>query len=80
MQRADPDEEDLKMAGEFGDKLKERLRLLVTYDAGDLEVPGTFPYTKPPMGEFPFKVETNEYCIYCMLCCGCMSGKSNQRE
>lgn len=52
------------MAGEFGDKLKERLRLLVTYDAGDLEVPGTFPYTKPPMGEFPFKVETNEYCIY----------------
>ena len=56
------------MAGEFGDKLKERLRLLVTYDAGDLEVPGTFPYTKPPMGEFPFKVETNEYCIYCMLC------------
>lgn len=63
-----PDEEDLKMAGEFGDKLKERLRLLVTYDAGDLEVPGTFPYTKPPMGEFPFKVETNEYCIYCMLC------------
>ena len=20
------------------------------------------------MGEFPFKVETNEYCIYCMLC------------
>ena len=55
------------MAGEFGDKLKERLRLLVTYDAGDLEVPGTFPY-QTTNGEFPFKVETNEYCIYCMLC------------
>lgn len=63
-----PDEEDLKMAKEFGDKLKERLRLLVTYDASNLEVPGSFPYTKPPMGEFPFKVETNDYCIYCMLC------------
>ena len=63
-----PDEEDLKMAKEFGNKLKERLRLLVTYDAGNLEVSGSFPYTKAPMGEFPFKVETNEYCIYCMLC------------
>ena len=63
-----PDEEDLKIAKEFGDKLKERLRLLVTYDTGNLEVPGSFPYTKPPMGEFPFRVETNDYCIYCMLC------------
>ena len=55
-----PDEEDLKIAKEFGDKLKERLRLLVTYDTGNLEVPGSFPYTKPPMGEFPFRVETND--------------------
>ncbi len=63
-----PDEKDLAIAKEFGDKLRERLRLFVLYNVGQLTIPGSFPYTKPPMGEFPFKVETNEYCIYCMLC------------
>lgn len=63
-----PDADDLACAKEFGDALKERLRLMVTYDVRSFEIPGSFPYEKPPMGEFPFRVETNEYCIYCMLC------------
>lgn len=63
-----PDADDMAVTKELGDKLRERLRLAVTYDMKELDVPGTYPYTKPPMGEFPFRVETNEYCIYCMLC------------
>lgn len=63
-----PDEKDMAIIKEFGDALRERLRLAVTYDMNDLEIPGTYPYTKPPMDTFPFQVETNEYCIYCMLC------------
>lgn len=63
-----PDASDMAIIQEFGQKLRERLKLAVTYDMKDLEIPGTYPYTKPPMGVFPFQVETNEYCIYCMLC------------
>ena len=52
------------------DKIKERLRLAVIYDMKKLDIPGSYPYEKPPMTQFPFNVETNEYCIYCMLCAG----------
>lgn len=65
-----PNADDMAVAKEFGDKLRERLRLAVTYDMKDLDVPGTYPYSRPPMGIFPFEVQTNEYCIYCMLCSG----------
>ena len=65
-----PDEKDMEIVKEFGDKLRERLRLAVIYDMKDLDVPGSYPYEKPPMTQFPFNVETNEYCIYCMLCAG----------
>lgn len=63
-----PDEADLAIAKEFGDKIRERLRLAVIYDMKELDIPGSYPYTKQPMTSFPFSVETNEYCIYCMLC------------
>ncbi|MDO4975977.1 MAG: 4Fe-4S binding protein [Eubacteriales bacterium] len=63
-----PDEEDQKVIRTFGDELRERLRTAVSYDFKPLEIPGSYPYVKPPMGIFPFQVETNEYCIYCMLC------------
>ncbi|MCD8018097.1 MAG: 4Fe-4S binding protein [Clostridiales bacterium] len=63
-----PDEDDLAIAKEFGDKLKECLRLAVIYDMKKLDIPGSYPYAKQPMTSFPFNVETNEYCIYCMLC------------
>ncbi|MBR0383020.1 MAG: EFR1 family ferrodoxin [Eubacterium sp.] len=62
-----PDEEDHAVIAKFGKELRERLRLLVTYDVGKLDIPGNYPYTCPPMN-LPFKVETSEYCIYCMLC------------
>lgn len=65
-----PDEKDMEVIREFGDKIKERLRLAVHYDMKDLEIPGSYPYEKPQMTQFPFQVETNEYCIYCMLCAG----------
>ena len=63
-----PDEKDLEIIQTFGKELRERLRIAVTYSLKDLEIPGSFPYKKPPMGIFPFQVETSEYCIYCMLC------------
>lgn len=63
-----PDEKDMAIIHEMGDKLRERLRLAVTWAFEPLDIPGTYPYTKPPMGQFPFVVETTEYCIYCMLC------------
>lgn len=63
-----PDEQDLAIAGEFGTKIKERLLPISIHDINDLSIPGNYPYTKEPMTQFPFKVETNEYCIYCMLC------------
>ena len=65
-----PDEKDMAVVKEFGDKIKERLRLAVIYDMKKLDIPGNNPYEKPPMTQFPFNVETNEYCIYCMLCAG----------
>ena len=65
-----PDEKDMAVVKEFGDKIKERLRLAVLYDMKKLDIPGSYPYEKPPMTQFPFNVETNEYCIYCMLCAG----------
>lgn len=65
-----PDEKDMAVVKEFGDKIKERLRLAVIYDMKKLDIPGSYPYEKPPMTQFPFNVETNEYCIYCMLCAG----------
>lgn len=63
-----PDAKDMAVIHEMGDKLRERLRLAVTWAFEPLDIPGTYPYTKPPMGQFPFVVETSEYCIYCMLC------------
>ena len=63
-----PDPQDLDQIHVFGEELRERLRLAVTYAMEPLEIPGSFPYEKPPMGIFPFEVQTNEYCIYCMLC------------
>lgn len=63
-----PDEKDMEIIHQFGEELRERLRLAVTYNFNKLEIPGSYPYQKPPMGIFPFEVETNEYCIYCMLC------------
>lgn len=63
-----PDEKDMAIVAEFGDKIRERLRTAVSYNLKELEVPGTNPYSKPPMGTFPFEVKTNEYCIYCMMC------------
>lgn len=65
-----PDSADMAIIREFGDKLRERLRLAVLYDMKNLDIPGSYPYEKPPMTSFPFSVETNEYCIYCMLCAG----------
>lgn len=65
-----PDENDLETAREFGEKLRDRLRLMITYDVKKLDLPGSYPYAKPPMTRFPFNVETNDYCIYCMLCAG----------
>ena len=65
-----PDEKDMALVHEFGEKIRERLRLAVLYDMKDLDVPGHYPYEKPQMTSFPFQVETNEYCIYCMLCAG----------
>lgn len=64
-----PDADDMAVARQFGDKLKERLAGLDAPCAIDpKKVPGSYPYQKPPMGIFPFEVKTNEYCIYCMLC------------
>ncbi len=63
-----PDEKDMQIVKEFGMKLKERLRVLVLYNKTYFKIPGSYPYEKPPMGEFPFLPETNDSCIYCMLC------------
>lgn len=63
-----PDPQDIEVIHVFGEELRERLRLAVVYAMEPLEIPGSFPYEKPPMGIFPFEVETSEYCIYCMLC------------
>ena len=63
-----PDQQDFEAIHFFGEELRERLRLAVSYAMEALEIPGSFPYKKPPMGIFPFQVETSEYCIYCMLC------------
>ena len=63
-----PDDEDMKIICQFACKLRERLRLLVTYAAEPLDLPGTYPYTFPEMGELPFRVETSDACFYCMIC------------
>lgn len=68
--RGRPDREDMEVLQEFGAKLRERLRLLVTYASEPLDLPGSYPYTFPEMGELPFKVETSDDCFYCMLCIG----------
>ena len=65
-----PDEEDLAIAHEFGEKLKDRLKLLVHYAVKPMDIPGTFPYTHAVPDQIPFKVETNESCFYCMICAG----------
>lgn len=63
-----PDEKDMEIIHTFGKEIRERLRVAVTFGMDPLKLPGSYPYTKPPMGIFPFEVETNEFCIYCMLC------------
>lgn len=63
-----PDEADLEIIRAFGKSLRDRLRVAVAYCMRKLEIPGTYPYQKPPMGIFPFQVETSEFCIHCMLC------------
>ena len=63
-----PDEDDLEVIRTFGRKLRDRLRVAVAYSMRKLDIPGSYPYEKPPMGVFPFQVETSEFCIYCMLC------------
>lgn len=65
-----PDESDLAIARKMGEELKERLRLAVSYAFQLEQIPGSYPYVKPPMGQFPFVVETSEFCFYCMLCAG----------
>ncbi len=63
-----PDEKDMAVVKEFGEKIKDRLPSAVIYHMGQLDIPGTYPYAREPMTKFPFQVETNEYCIMCMLC------------
>ena len=63
-----PDEKDMEIIHKFGKELRDRLRIAVAYAMKPLTIPGSYPYKKPPMGIFPFQVETSEYCIHCMLC------------
>lgn len=65
-----PDREDILDIHEFGQKARETLKLLVSYDVQPLDIPGQYPYAKPPMGALPFSVKTNETCFYCNLCVG----------
>ncbi len=63
-----PDTKDMEIVHVFGEELRERLRLAVIYAMEPLEIPGSYPYEKPPMGIFPFEVETSDDCFFCMLC------------
>ena len=63
-----PDAEDMAEIEAFGEKARETLKLLVHYDVQSLEIPGQYPYGRPPMGPLPFHVATKETCFYCNLC------------
>ncbi|MDO5146078.1 MAG: 4Fe-4S binding protein [Eubacteriales bacterium] len=63
-----PDEKDIEIIHSFGDAIRERLSSVNLDNMDPLDVPGSYPYKKEPMHLFPFQVETNEFCIYCMLC------------
>ena len=63
-----PDAEDMAEIEKFGQDAREALRLMVHYDVQNLDIPGQFPYERPPMGPLPFQVVTNETCFYCGLC------------
>lgn len=65
-----PDAEDMSEIESFGVEARETLKLLVTYDAKALDIPGQYPYAKEPMGTLPFTVETTAACFYCNLCVG----------
>ena len=65
-----PDREDMEKIHEFGQELRERLRLLVSYAAEPLNLPGSYPSSFPDKLEFPFRVETSDDCFYCMICAG----------
>ena len=63
-----PDADDMKEIEAFGVEVRERLKLMVSYDVEDLEIPGQYPYEREPMGKLPFTVETTPACFYCNLC------------
>lgn len=67
-----PDADDMKEIEAFGQEAREALRTMVHYDVQPLDIPGVYPYSKPPMGALPFTVETTQACFYCNLCvAGC---------
>lgn len=63
-----PDTEDMKEIEAFGKEAREALRTMVHYDVQPLNIPGEYPYAKPPMGPLPFTVDTTQACFYCNLC------------
>lgn len=63
-----PDAEDMSEIEAFGEKAREALKLMVHYDVQPLDIPGQYPYAKPPMPALPFTVATKETCFYCNLC------------
>ena len=63
-----PDDKDLKIAGEFADKIRKRLENLDKEKIG-FTVPGSRPYKEVgPISQMPFYPKTDMNCIYCMLC------------
>lgn len=63
-----PDKEDKAKIKEFAAKIREKLDEYEVSDFEEIDVPGSFPYTKPADKVMPFNVETNSGCVYCMIC------------
>ena len=63
-----PNSDDLKIAYDFGVKIKDRLESLNDVSELKLEVPGNFPYVEKNLPQVPMAPETDDTCVNCKIC------------
>ena len=63
-----PNSDDLKIAYDFGVKIKDRLENLNDVSELKLEVPGNFPYVEKNLPQVPMAPETDDTCVNCKIC------------